>query len=384
MYLLTVLYSILRPVLPRDAGNSSSYYFLRRLVTTSHLPPRLRENFQLQDSPATIHLLLPPPLPLVLEDIVAALHCHVEFEPLPIVRSTHIPLHPPTSAEQAALWSKTYWPCIFNPASQTIQKAPPLNLVRAILAELNKAERLDLCFQLAEFAAAECVAEGLGREIGAVIFDPAKEIVVAVAGDARWYEQPDGLTVEGCQRMGLADGRPEHHALMRATAMVAEKQERQRNGSESLSSNAPEGHGKSLGGRPTTLTERLYAAPLANCIASLKKGPEMPRAQSVQRQDSYLCHGLDVYLTHEPCIACSMAMIHSRFRACIFLKRMPGTGGLCAENDDGGLGYGLFWRKELNWRVLTFQYMRPDGGYVGLKTDVCYSHGGPDEMIFHA
>ncbi len=35
---------------------------------------------------------------------------------------------------------------------------------------------------------------------------------------------------------------------------------------------------------------------------------------------------------------------------------MPEAGGFCAEKDGGGLGYGMFWRKELNWRVMTFEY----------------------------
>jgi tRNA-specific adenosine deaminase 3 len=74
------------------------------------------------------------------------------------------------------------------------------------------------------------------------------------------------------------------------------------------------------------------------------------------KSDGYLCSGLDIYLTHEPCVACAMAMIHSRFRACIFEKRMPGSGALTARDRKDSLGYGLFWRRELNWRVMTFQY----------------------------
>ena len=185
------LCSILKPVLPRDAGNSSSYYFLRRLVTTTHLPPSLRENSQRQDGPATIHLLIPPPLPLVMDDIFAAFKPHGEFEPLPIVRTTHIPLNPPTSAEQASLWSKSYWPCIFNPASQPLQKAPPLNVLRTAQAELDKAVYLKSYFRLAEFVAAECVQKGFGREIGAVVVDPRRGETIVVAGDARWLERFD-------------------------------------------------------------------------------------------------------------------------------------------------------------------------------------------------
>ena len=46
---------------------------------------------------------------------------------------------------------------------------------------------------------------------------------------------------------------------------------------------------------------------------------------------------------------------------------MPGTGGLCSEKDNGALGYGLFWRRELNWRVMTFEY---SGGRTDTGSEV--------------
>jgi len=50
---------------------------------------------------------------------------------------------------------------------------------------------------------------------------------------------------------------------------------------------------------------------------------------------------------------CAMAIVHSRFGRLVFGKRMPATGGICA---DGELGHGLFWRKELNWTLLAWQW----------------------------
>jgi len=61
-------------------------------------------------------------------------------------------------------------------------------------------------------------------------------------------------------------------------------------------------------------------------------------------------------VTHEPCVCCGMGMIHSRFRSCVLGREMPGSGGLSAEKGANRLGYGLFWRRELNWRVMTFQH----------------------------
>jgi tRNA-specific adenosine deaminase 3 len=237
-----------------------------------------------------------------------------------------------------------------------MQNAPPLNLLRTVQAELDT-DHLDDYVQLAELVAYECMGLNIGRKVGAVVVDPVRQEVVAVAGDARRWNP--GLDQKGCEYWGSSDGRPDHHALMRAIAMVAEKElERRRSGEStepqtSVSTN-------NVGGRPLTETEKFYFAPSTtqdSCRLSNLDGRPLPRKQSSSRPETYLCSGLDVYLTHEPCVCCAMAMIHSRFRACVFAQRMPGTGGLCSEKDNGGLGYGLFWRRELNWRVMAFEHI---------------------------
>ncbi|KAG5638252.1 hypothetical protein H0H81_001021 [Sphagnurus paluster] len=42
---------------------------------------------------------------------------------------------------------------------------------------------------------------------------------------------------------------------------------------------------------------------------------------------NYLLTSLTVFTTHEPCIMCSMALIHSRVKEVVFLHPMPRTGG---------------------------------------------------------
>jgi tRNA-specific adenosine deaminase 3 len=236
--------------------------------------------------------------------------------------------------------------------------------------------------QLAELVAHECQDLNVGRKVGAVVIDPVRQEVVAVAGDARRWT-PD-LEHKGCDDWGASDGRPEHHALLRAIAMVADKELERRRAGEgtephaSLSTNC-------LGGQPLTDTEKYYFAPSTAqyaCQVSKHESRPLPRKQSSSRPETYLCSGLDVYLTHEPCVCCAMAMIHSRFRACVFGKRMPRTGGLCAETTDCGLGYGLFWRRELNWRVMAFEYTNrdhKDGDFGGRK-----SAKGEDRGTFDA
>lgn len=103
-------------------------------------------------------------------------------------------------------------------------------------------------------------------------------------------------------------------------------------------------------------------------------------------QGGYLCTDLDVYMSHEPCLCCSMGILLSRFRAVIFPRsgRMK-SGGLASEpvgpaadeeaGHDGSVEatdtederpyYGLHWRKELNWRALGFEFVEETDGVDG-------------------
>ncbi|KAF5382635.1 hypothetical protein D9615_002940 [Tricholomella constricta] len=49
--------------------------------------------------------------------------------------------------------------------------------------------------------------------------------------------------------------------------------------------------------------------------------------EDVRNGSNYLLTSLTVFTTHEPCIMCSMALIHSRAKEVVFLHAMPRTGG---------------------------------------------------------
>ncbi|KAJ5836091.1 hypothetical protein N7447_002117 [Penicillium robsamsonii] len=125
--------------------------------------------------------------------------------------------------------------------------------------------------------------------------------------------------------------------------------------------------------------------------------PATPRIRT-RSQGGYLCTDLDVYLSHEPCLCCSMGILLSRFRSVIFPRsgRLE-SGGLSSEpvvgpvadevvqaaeadtsavdgQDERGY-YGLHWRKELNWRALGFEFV--EDGDLEAKSEV----GMP---VFHA
>jgi tRNA-specific adenosine deaminase 3 len=267
------------------------------------------------------------------------------------------------------MWTEKYWPTTYNPASQLLQDAPPLHQLRRVQNELDTVSAIEY-MQIARNAASEASNCCQGRPIGAVVVNPKTQQIVAVAGDARWWT--DDKTKPCNPGLAEGEGRPEHHALMRVVAMVANKELRRRLRAGShirFASTCSE----SPAGQALTDIERVYADavaspaspvstptsptdPVESLAASLSASLSSLQSANSSRSEGYLCSGLDIYLTHEPCVCCAMAMIHSRFRACVFEKHAPGSGSLTARDYRDSLSYGLFWRRELNWRVMTFQY----------------------------
>ncbi|RMZ78263.1 hypothetical protein DV737_g3986, partial [Chaetothyriales sp. CBS 132003] len=360
--------SIVKPIFPND--RSLSFSHLRRVCTLSHLPVDLawRRDYN-SNGLATVFLLVPNgPVPWI--KICQTFAAHINEPGLPRCFNAVVPRYAPMSAEQAVLWTERYWPTTYNPASQQLQDAPPLNQLRRVQTELDSIHTVEY-MQLARVAAMEASCRGQGRAVGAVVVNPKTRQIVAVAGDARWwadtYTRPFNQDVTG-------EGRPEHHALMRVVAMVANKELRRRlvvgshtrfaltcqqspagqpltdieavfaGDTEELPASPPSPASPALPGQGPTSPKNVAESLAANFEANMTLGTRTP-----SRQEGYLCSGLDIYMTHEPCVCCGMAMIHSRFRACVFEKRSPGSGGLTARDDVNSLGYGLFWRRELNW-----------------------------------
>jgi len=348
----------------------------------SHLPEDLtwRRDYDARGL-QTVFLLVPNTI-VPWEDIKATFMPHIDVEGLPRCFDAVVPRHAPLSAEQATLWTERYWPAIYNPAAQVIQDAPPLHLLRRIRAALE-VPTTDKYMELALTAAGQSKEHGHGKGVGAVVVEPDTGAIVAVAGDARWWaddpESRDPMMAE------QGPGKPEYHAVMRAVAMVANKELRRRidaGGHLKFKDTCTE----SPAGLSLTPIESQYeedgeplrdiTSGLANIVLESNSTDTLPEKRMGPRTEGYLCSGLDIYMTHEPCVCCAMAMIHSRFRACVFARRMHGSGGLCAEPGKNRLGYGLFWRRELNWRVMTFEHTQT----AALEGE----HGRMDTEIFHA
>lgn len=426
---------------------------LRRFAKHSQLPESLRSAINHNEaSPQTIFVLISPPLPEVnaLQKVLApfapvsSTSSESQIEPAPAIslHTIRIPTQPPLNAKQAEKWTSTYWPVVYNPAAPRATIAPPPQILNRALDSIQPEAGYYLA--LAEKVAEEAEKSGRGRRVGAVVVDPEilasidttddedgtrwTDAVVAVAGDARYSRREAGALSTSELQVGPGppaaaqtynsdlEGGPELHALMRAVEMIAQKRREEDCAASDTKpylsplesyflsqSEVSPSASRSESQEPSSVPEKLLktnsASPVVPTTANTP--PVAPVAAPRIRpraQGGYLCTDLDVYLTHEPCLCCSMGMLLSRFRAVIFPRkgRMV-TGGLASEPVvspacDPGPGhgpeaeleepeskakvqmggessdpttkrkyYGLHWRKELNWRALGFEFVEDDG-----------------------
>lgn len=273
---------------------------------------------------------------------------------VPTIHTIPVPCYPPTSSLQAQEWSDQFWPTVykkhnpFGPQPSTIARA-----------EADMASHTGHWMSAALKVGNQAKKTGIGLDIGAVVVEKGKP--VAVAGDGRWaggkFGGPDG---------GDETGNPMAHAVMRAIGLVARKRK------DVLAQQSVEAMQKETKETRGGNSDHFLDQPITDMEMRVYEGDSIEAG-------GYLCLDMDIYVTHEPCVMCSMAILHSRFGRVVFGQRMGRTGGMCAEVDGGcppddhgeggrlrrGLGYGLFWRHELNWRLVAWQWKEEDWGDYG-------------------
>nr|XP_019049082.1 hypothetical protein I302_02863 [Kwoniella bestiolae CBS 10118]OCF28012.1 hypothetical protein I302_02863 [Kwoniella bestiolae CBS 10118] len=92
-----------------------------------------------------------------------------------------------------------------------------------------------------------------------------------------------------------------------------------------------------------------------NCIksiANLRTVPPFTEITPTRNGADYLLTSLSLFITHEPCVMCCMALLHSRVKEVFYVFDKPNGGGL------SGSGLGINARNDLNHK---FQAWRFDG-----------------------
>ncbi|OKL58991.1 hypothetical protein UA08_05912 [Talaromyces atroroseus] len=323
-----------------------------------------------------------------------------EENSMPIHHLT-VPLQPPLTQHQADQWTNTFWPTNFNAAFPRSIIAPPVKILDA--TKTNIRPKAGYYLGLACKVAQEAKLLKRGRGIGVVVVDPSLALasvgngdddkeeveeedaydngIVAVAGDAR-YIAPGIVTdtaEENRKHNPDCEGGPEFHAIMRVIEMVAMRRRADSSAaaaattSTSTSAITGDVHNPSLS---PLETHYLYRPNSSTTITSPNQNRILTRSAG-----GYLCTDLDIYITHEPCLSCSMGILLSRFRAVTFPRRgRLRSGGLASssppyplEQEDGhshdekkkttedrDVYYGLHWRAELNWRAMCFEFVQGD------------------------
>ena len=320
---------------PDDSANPLPH--LRRCAKPTDLPAHLKTQF-MNDTPAgrQIHVAKSTWIYIIVgevkdfgkEELTQALSVIEGLEKTLFIAAIPIPLLAPTSQIQAAMWSSQFWPTVYR-------KNNPLGPHPSMISRGTEDIREDasLWMALAHRVAIQAKEAGIGEAIGAVIVQRSegKSQLVGLAGDARWHQESGGLDVPN---------NPMTHCVLRAISMVAQKLVRHERRTNGIPNNPPNLEYNAFQDAPLLELER-------ECFK-----------QEHPNLDGYLCHGLELYVTHEPCVACSMGILHSRMGKTIFSKHMPRSGGLSSDDrpDGGGRGLGLFWRRELNWSLLAWEW----------------------------
>ncbi|KAF8252994.1 cytidine deaminase-like protein [Wilcoxina mikolae CBS 423.85] len=247
--------------------------------------------------------------------------------PKPQISIVTVPANMPTSPEQGEEWTKKYWPTVYKRGNPF---GPHPSLIENSAAKLT---RVSEYMAMARKVGREAAEAGVGYPLGAVIVNPDTGDVIAAAGDARLHQNGR----DWCY--------PLDHPVLRLVEMVAQKR------LEKGVVVAPDNPITALTETERTFLNSSTMGTLDGRDEIKDKGNDGTTAESA----GYLCHNMHVYLTHEPCVMCSMALLHSRVAIVVFEHRMIKTGALGADVDQG-LGHGLFWRPDLNWKYLAWQW----------------------------
>ncbi|KAJ6439550.1 tRNA-specific adenosine-34 deaminase subunit Tad3 [Purpureocillium lavendulum] len=322
----------------RPEGSANPLPHLRTCAKPSDLPAHIKTQF-MNDTPAGrqihtaksnwIYIIVGEVKEFSQEVIIQTLTGIEGLQQDIFLHVIPIPLLAPTSQVQAAMWSSQFWPTVYR-------KNNPLGPHPSMVGRGTEEIKADapVFMALAHRVALEAKKAGIGEAMGAVVVmrNDTGSHVIGLAGDARWHQE---------YGMGIPINTMTH-CVLRAISMVAQKlvrHERRGAGVEFEHANLDY---DAFQDRPLLDIER-------ECF--LQEHPN---------KEGYLCHGLELYVTHEPCVACSMGILHSRMGKVVFSRHMPRTGGLSSDDrpDGGGRGLGLFWRRELNWSLMAWEWER--------------------------
>mmetsp|Transcript_323 Transcript_323/g.491 ORF Transcript_323/g.491 Transcript_323/m.491 type:complete len:358 (+) Transcript_323:80-1153(+) len=198
-----------------------------------------------------------------------------------------VPKFPPTSDEELTEWSK-HWPISYRPRP----KSPPF--------EPDEDVRKQMC----AFMRAAIEEGRRGKQkgylpIGCVVVDPSSGEIVGAAHDQSCSStrppsaegQVGDTSTTSCSQKE-PQTHPLQHAVMICVGQVADRD---------------------LKTWPAAAKEAKPSSTCSSAAAeSSRKRDRKDTVKANANSKPYLCTGFDMYVTHEPCVMCGMAALHSR------------------------------------------------------------------------
>ncbi|KAJ3299694.1 adenosine deaminase, tRNA-specific 3 [Borealophlyctis nickersoniae] len=194
-----------------------------------------------------------------------------------------VPKYAAVTKEQFESW-KDLWPISFHESSVKVEELSQDDVTNA-----------DRWMQVA-FQEAQKARDGGEYPNGAAVVDPKSNTLVASCNDTRLHH-------------------PLQHAVMNAIAMVAERERVRRLTKDDAGKGTnSEGSVASVKGPQSDLEVGISGTGKKRKAAETQD-PDTADAASLLAaagKSGYLCTDFDIYVTREPCVMCSMALVHSR------------------------------------------------------------------------
>ncbi|KAF3917197.1 hypothetical protein ABW20_dc0106230 [Dactylellina cionopaga] len=281
---------------------------------------RRRRNASYRKGEKPLYVLLCPVVTMTIRELYEALSTHPMFagvdldceipfdsQDIPQITRHTVPQWAPCNLKQANYWTEKYWPTIYrrtNPYGphpflttkweDRLHHPYPIDEMDYVEYDGTQISMGEYYMRLARKVAEEGEQKGDGLRIGCVVVElkdregPRHGKVMAVAHDAR-----------------IKANNPLAHACYRTISLVGRKRV------EVTARHKPKVNMYALNAPNSPMEDDYYG-----------RVPGDP--------DGYLMNDLIVFMTHEPCIMCSMAMVHSRIGCLVYDEPMV-SGGLHAD-----------------------------------------------------
>ena len=197
-------------------------------------------------------------------------------------------------------------------------------------------------------------ASDWGRDIWPVSLIPIKEDVLARARQVSWLPGKVRWARQMLEELLMLASEADVKGELPIACLVAESWSLSRRFDAS-----PVILAKSHDSRRSSSNPLCHAAhTLLSHVAHLDRTGTRPPLDD----SAYLLTGLTVFLTHEPCLFCAMALLHSRIATLIWVRESPGSGGCGSE-------YSLHESKGTNHRYEVWR-VRPGGNWEDIRERV--------------